>query len=675
MGNQSGDVIGIKVDNPMILLDRAYYQAPIRDSLGTTENEILGELTRNHGHALEGTQRAAWLEQCRHLQGILKSSDDGHIFFEFSIPRMGRRVDVVLLLGGVVIVIEYKVGATTYYSEDINQAIDYALDLKNFHSGCHDLPIVPILVATEAPDRLLKLIWNKGDAVADIVLANRSTLQDILKRVTEKPRKGIRASSWLAKSYKPTPTIVEAATALYQGHNVQEISRSDGGAINLSKTAKAISIAIDTAKAQDKKVICFVTGVPGSGKTLAGLNLATERMKVDESEHAVFLSGNGPLVKVLREALARDQYDNAKLEGKTLLKTAASRKVEAFIQNIHHFRDENLRSDEPPIERVAVFDEAQRAWTQAKLASFMKEKRQIQSFGMTEPEFLLSVMDRHHGWSAIVCLIGNGQEINTGEAGLAEWFRALSGPYQHWNVECSDQLGLMDSTLDADLGGLIETVPHKISHDLHLSVSVRSFRSESVAAFVKAIIDGHADLAKQHHQSLKNYPIVLTRELNIARKWLRNRARGTERYGLVASSNSLRLRPFGIHMKSKINETAWFLNTKEDVRSSYALEEAGSEFEIQGLELDWVGVCWDANFRYSGDGWNLHNFRGTNWVNIKDAHSRSYLANAYRVLLTRARQGMVVFIPRGSEIDATCDPDFYDGTFDFLKKCGIPELE
>ncbi len=396
---------------------------------------------------------------------------------------MGKRVDAVLLSDGIIFVLEYKVGSTSYGAAGIDQVLDYSLDLKNFHSASHDRPIVPVLVATEAPSVIREVTWFPDD-VAEPLVANSRTLAAVLRSFSGDHRSPIDPADWCAGAYKPTPTIVEAARALYQGHSVQEISRSDAGAINLSLTNQAISEAIEVAKREQRKIICFVTGVPGSGKTLAGLNLATERMRVDEEEHAVFLSGNGPLVEVLREGLARDEVARAKAEGRRLTKREAQMKVRAFIQNIHHFRDDNLGSESPPVEKVVVFDEAQRAWNQKQTARFMREKRQQIGFDMSEPEFLLSVMDRHEDWCVVVCLVGGGQEINTGEAGLAEWFQALENSFSDWRVYHSDQIDGPEYMNGTQSPARLRGVESTVKSALHLGVSVRSFRAEHVSRFV-----------------------------------------------------------------------------------------------------------------------------------------------------------------------------------------------
>jgi hypothetical protein len=473
----------------------------------------------------------------------------------------------------------------------------------------------------------------------------------------------IDAQEWERGRYRPTPTIIEAAQALYRGHSVDEISRSEAGAENLTLTAEYIFRVIESAKSQGHKAICFVTGVPGSGKTLAGLNLATARQRAHGDEHAVFLSGNGPLVAVLREALAADAVEQARERGEPTSKTLEERRTSAFVQNIHHFRDEALATTYAPVERVAIFDEAQRAWDAVQTCKFMQQKRGQHDFGMSEPEFLLSVMDRHPDWCTIVCLVGGGQEINTGEAGIGEWLNALKDRFAHWRLHVSEKL-------DVPAG-----IPNlKRTKLLHLATSLRSFRAERVSDFVGGIIDGTASAARALIPDLASYPIFVTRDLDSARAWLRSMRRGNERAGLLASSNALRLKPHGVFIKSGIEPQKWFLSPPEDVRSSDALEDAASEFEVQGLELDWACVCWDANLIRSTDCWRVRQFRGSSWQDVADSDRRRYVANAYRVLLTRARQGMVIFVPPGDPKDPTRVPEVYDDVYAYLTACGIASL-
>ncbi len=669
-------------------MELAYYQNNIFEFINDSQKEIFGRLASNHQFALDIMQKNAWIEQIVNLKEQLKDIQEGEIFFEFLIPRMGKRVDVLLLIKGVILVLEYKVGANAHERHALDQALDYALDLKNFHKGSHYKHIVPILVSTKAPEHLNSITWFK-DNIASPILSNGDDLIDVIMKVlaevpipenhikygfSDNEQERLDAKAWVGSGYKPTPTIVEAAQALYQGHSVEEISRSDAGAKNLTHTSDSISAIIDHSKKHNKKSICFVTGVPGAGKTLAGLNICTRKIDESKEEHAVFLSGNGPLVTVLREALARDEVVRAKMHGGSITKREAMQKVSAFIQNIHHFRDDGLVSENAPPEHVVVFDEAQRAWNQAQAEKFMVSKKGMSEFHMSEPEFLISLMDRRKDWCTIICLVGGGQEINIGEAGLIEWFNSLQKRFMHWDVYHSGQLGNKDYNWGKNLGSMLSVLNATEKKALHLSVSIRSFRAEKLSDFIGSVIDGNAEQARNIYPFLSNYPIALTRDISEARCWLKRHARGTERFGLVASSGAIRLKPEGIMIKTKLDPATWFLNGKEDVRSSYYLEDVATEFDIQGLELDWAGVCWDADLRWENSSWGLYDFKGTKWQNVNDNYRRVYLANAYRVLLTRARQGMIIFIPHGNENDNTRPSKFYDGTYEFLLSCGIKGL-
>ncbi len=656
-------------------MNRSYYHNSIDKFLGEDANSIFGQLAKNHQHDLEDQQKNAWLKQIDFLKSWLKDIR-GNLYFEFSIPRMGKRVDNILISNNFIFVIEFKIGDNHYTKEAQYQTIDYCLDLLNFHEGSHDKTIIPILVVTKAPNVTNDI--EQAIQLNNCILCNADNFESTLKNIlrTQTAKQNINVFDWENSTYKPTPTIIEAAQALYKGHNVQEISRSDSGAINLSRTAKAINKIIETAKAQKQKSICFLTGVPGAGKTLAGLNIANERLKADESEHSVFLSGNGPLVDVLREALTRDSVATAKENGEKLKRTDAEREAKAFIQNIHHFRDDNLKTEKPPIEKVVVFDEAQRAWQKEQVSKFMKTKKGIDDFEMSEPEYLISVMNRHEDWCTIVCLIGGGQEINTGEAGVSEWIESLKQKYSDWNVYYSDKILSEKSTYlkDEILLNWLQANGNKET-DLHLAVSVRSFRSEKVALLIQNILENESHKAKDIFNSIKNnYPIFLTRNLNNAKKWLRENAKGTERIGVVASSGGRRLRAEGIDVKNEIEPANWFLNGNDDVRSSYYLEDIATEFDIQGLEIDFTCVAWDINLYHNGAEWNYQNFKGSKWQNINQDSAKTYLINSYRVLLTRARQGMIIYIPNVDNSDATRPKEYYDNTYEYLKKCGLTTI-
>lgn len=650
---------------------RAYYANTIVGFLAADSPTILGYLSQYHNHQLEQLQKIAWLQEIELLKLQLSSISDGTIFLEFAIPRMGKRADCVLLIGSTVFVVEFKIGGVSSEAAAIEQVHDYALDLKNFHQGSHSLDIVPILIVTDSVKENSNFTFA-NDGVANPVMLNKSSLGRFVQTASSAvPRVGPSPQAWARSSYQPTPTIIQAAQALYEGHEVREITRSDASAKHLESTIDRIDSVIANAKQRGSKAICFITGVPGAGKTLAGLNIASLRARNHADENAVFLSGNGPLVDVLREALARDKAarcDSSKSE--------ALREVRTFVQNIHHFRDEYFKNLNSPFEKVVIFDEAQRAWSKEQASKFMAAKWGASSFSMSEPDFLISVMDRHKDWCCIICLIGGGQEINTGEAGLYEWLSTLANKYQGWEVHCSDLLADRHYTVDSQARELLEgskVVRHK---ELHLSVSVRSFRVEKLSSFVALVLDGNASAAAVTFQEIRErYPIVRTRDLAFARAWLRSKARGSERFGLVASSGAIRLRPVGVHIKAEVDPKCWFLNDRWDVRSSYYLEEVATEFTVQGLELDWVGVCWDADLRFADGTWSHHAFRGTRWQVVNSAERQRYLINSYRVLLTRARQGMVIFVPEGDDSDPTRPTSFYDATYEFLARCGIPEIE
>ena len=635
-------------------------------------DKILGQLIRNHDFAAENLQRNAWIKQIEILKAALPTFKYGQIYFEFSIPRMGKRVDNILIIDDFIFVVEFKVGDTEYQKHAIEQTVDYCLDLQNFHEGSHHEKIVPILISTKAPD--FENSFEINDNLFEPLKGNQNNIAKIISQTLSlSDGTKINPTQWENSIYKPTPTIIEASQALYRGHSVSEISRSDAGAINLSKTTECINRIIEKSKETNSKSICFLTGVPGAGKTLAGLNIANERRKAHEDENAVFLSGNGPLVYVLREALVRDEVQQAKENGEKLTKKKSAIKANAFIQNIHHFRDDNLISNKAPDEKVVVFDEAQRAWTKEKATSFMKSKGK--DFDMSEPEFLIDVMNRHENYCTIICLVGGGQEINTGEAGLSEWVIALKNHYPNWDIYYSNLITadndyLNDETLKDWLkeNGNAET-------ELHLSVSVRSFRSEKISSFVHAVIDGNAIQARDIlHEIDKLFPIRLTRDFNIAKEWLRKNKKGTERIGLVGSSGGRRLRPLGIDVKNEITAEDWFLNDASDVRSSHYLELVATEFDIQGLEIDYVCLGWDINFYFNNNEWNYQSFEGTKWKAINSEIDKSYLRNAYRVLMTRARQGLIIFIPQGDNLDPSRPTELYDNTYKFLSSCGIQTI-
>ncbi|MBC7520178.1 MAG: DUF2075 domain-containing protein [Sandarakinorhabdus sp.] len=659
-------------------MGRAYFDASGAGFAAAQPMAIFGALAAALNFPVEAAQKHAWLVEITQLQALGAALPEAHIFLEFAIPRMGRRADAIVVVGGLIFVLEYKVGEREFSRHGVEQVHGYALDLKNFHVTSHDKSIIPLLIATEAPPQQIGFgFWAPDHVHAPVRLAPGDVLLTIRRMMAAGDAPSFDAIAWAAGSYRPTPSIIEAAEALYRGHDVAEISRSEAGAENLTRTAAAIEAVVAEMKATSQKAICFVTGVPGAGKTLAGLNIACGRMRRDIGEDATFLSGNGPLVDVLREALKRDVRARKGQPVPGDARHLAERSPDKFVQNVHHFRDEYLVPTEVPSEHVVVFDEAQRAWNQAMTADFMRKKRGQTGFDQSEPAFLLSVMDRHPDWCVVVCLIGEGQEINRGEAGIAEWVRALQAALPHWQIHLPPHLLADGSMLDAGLRWHLGLRVQAPDPALHLAVSVRSFRAETVSAHVAALLGNDAAAAVATRPKSSSFPILRTRNLAAARAWLREKRRAGERAGMLASSNALRLKPEGIFVKADIDVCNWFLNATDDIRSSNALEDAGTEFAVQGLELDWTCVAWDLNLRRS-PAWEAREFRGTRWQAIHgeaDVLGRAdYVRNAYRVLLTRARQGMVIFVPRGDLADVTRPPAEYDAIDAWLGECGIPEL-
>jgi len=691
-------------------MPRYFYYSDIQSFLKEDIDQIFGKLSRNDEYDTAATQKTAWEQEIIIMKQVLETykNEAGWIIFEYTIPRIGKRVDVVLLLRERVFDIEFKAGEEEIKHADVDQVLDYALDLKNFHQGSADRMIVPILVPTENDKISTKcMLSHYDDGVYEPMIANANSLGTVIKKVLEQqiPHQNyqVALADWVKSRYAPTPTIVEAASALYTKHTVADITRREAGDEQLDRTTKYVMDVISETKKNKSKSICFVTGVPGAGKTLVGLNVAIQQSDHDtegKRDLAVYLSGNGPLVAVLTEALARDKQKQELAKGNKLTLTNARREVAQFIQIIHRYRDQMLGKIKTPIrdgkleidpekelrdkhagyaevENIAIFDEAQRSWDMEHLAGWLKRKKGVNDFPMSEGEFLIWSLDQREDWAVIVCLVGGGQEINTGEAGIGEWVRAMKETFPDWKVYISNQL-----TEKEYAEGQVEEMlsEHKnvvFSDDLHLAVSMRSFRAENLSHMVHYLLEGDAKKVTEIYQEIKDrYPIVITRNLDTAKAWLKKKARGSrERYGLLASSKGYRLKPLAIDVRCKPNTVHWFLDDINDVRSSLFLEDAASEFDVQGLELDWTCLVWDGDFRYTNKGWDYYEFNGgTRWNQIKKQERRAYQLNAYRVLLTRARQGMVICVPEGDPEDHTRLPKFYDGTYQYLKSMGFEEI-
>ncbi|MCQ2534303.1 MAG: DUF2075 domain-containing protein [Clostridia bacterium] len=709
--------------NPRCLLD-----CDISTFVHKDKETIFGLLCEEyHGDALT-TTRDAWLKEIEIMQSVLLPYEvsDGHVIFEYDIPRLGKRIDVVLLLNGIVFCLEFKVGETRIIENDIDQVLDYALDLKNFHKLSCDCIIAPILIATRYKGCSTKIQESLyDDRIINPLVSGEAELADLISLVINSfPNEPAIDKNWIISPYAPTPTIIEAARTLYESHSVEDITRHEADEATTDKTISYILDVIKKSKTNGEKSICFVTGVPGAGKTLVGLDVAVKQTYQDSDEPsldegAVYLSGNGPLVAVLNEALAKDNFEKCKARGESKKITDSRREVSKFIQIIHRYRDNMLAKIKNPVENgvleidpekaikiqaagygevehVAIFDEAQRSWTHKRLADYLKRggtygnKLKVPNFPMSEASFLIWSLDQREDWATIVCLVGGGQEINTGEAGISEWIESLNETFTHWKVYISPKLTEAEYA-EGKVNELLKKNNNvTYSVDLHLGVSLRSYRAEKLSAFVHSLLDVNDNAASIYADIKDKYPIVLTRDMEKAKRWLHSKVRGTERTGVLITKESARYKPLGIHVlpSDDANAIHWFLEDKSDTRSSNYLEDAATEIQVQGLELDYACLLWDADMRYENGSWHFYRFNGqTKWREIEATTENNqerikYMLNAYRVLLTRARSGMVICIPEGNPHkttsgfweDSTRLPKFYEGTYQYLKSLGLEEI-
>ncbi len=676
----------------------AYFRSTVREFLERDSDQIIGELTRRAG-ASHATLLAATVVSWERTISVLKRSlstivgekaiaGEWGLLLEYEIPRRDRRIDVVLLTGEAVIVLEFKTGDSGDLAAARRQAEHYSLDLRDFHRESRGRAIVPVVVMSAGPPFASGDDLMEADPVKAVLSANDETLHLALEHVTQLYRSDDRAGmidvcTWDQSPYGPVPSIVEAAQMLYSKQSVREISHAHADAHNLTKTSDLLVRAVVEAQTEGHKIICFVTGVPGAGKTLAGLNAVhSPELMRDGRPAGAFLSGNGPLVKVISEALARDHHART---GESM--DHSRRRIRTFIQSVHSFLKEYRPAGKLPPERVIVFDEAQRAWDSTKVRKELLQRataseRDALADVPSEPMLMLSIMDRLPDWGVLIALVGGGQEIHDGEAGLAEWGRALRERFAHWQVWASTEAleggaSVAGNRLFVDRGPG-EIVARK-DDVLHLAVCVRSYRAESVAAWVNAVVGADAGAANSISSKVTEFPIVLTRNLASAREWLRKSARGFRRCGLLASSGALRLRAHGLEVSSGFRGgfsfEDWFLAPPEDIRSSSVLEVALTEFECQGLELDWCGLCWGDDFTWSDAGWDFRRLTGSKWQQVQKSVSQEFLRNKYRVLLTRAREGMVIWVPRGDSGDPTRDPVRLDSTAEYLRRCGVGFLD
>ena len=580
----------------------------------------------------------------------------------------------------MILVIEFKMGAQDFDSTSRWQVTSYARDLRDFHAESHGRSIVPVLCATDAQTGSTDLgeLTHEAGEVGTLVKTNGANLGSGLMRIEKEYDRNLSQpivpNQWLNSPYRPTPTIIEAATLLYESHDVRELSHRH--AHNLDQTTDLLLREMEEAKGYGRRTICFVTGIPGAGKTLTGLNVVHSKGVQDSSGlSGIFLSGNGPLVKIVREAIVRSRTSMGRK------RVDCQHEASTFIQNVHNFLRYYLedRPEEAPHENVVVFDEAQRAWDNAQV----KRKRGRDD---SEASLLLDVMERLPDWAVIVALVGGGQEIYLGEAGLEEWGRALQKREGRWRVVASPEVLLGGESVAGHKlfnGPVPDNVSFVQEPLAHLDVVVRNHRAQRWTEWVNDLLSSRLDSARRHLPAMEDFPCFATRDLTLLRAWLRmhHHLDPEDRIGLVATSLDLRLRADGIERSSAFRSSfpfeKWFLESSEDVRSSYSLEVAASEFECQGLELDWVGLCWGLDLTPSkrGDTWVYRKFRGARWQNVQQEAEKYFTLNRYRVLLTRARKGMVIWVPQGDSNDPTRDPELFDSVYDALLKAGVPELD
>ena len=651
---------------------KAYYCNSIPGFINENSESIIGQLVR-HSFELNKEQSDAWNNQISELQARLeKSGTEGDIIFEYDIIRLGKRIDVILLIKHMVFSLEFKNGKKAFEAQDARQAEDYAIDIKNFHKESEDLYVCPILVATDAkpynkfqptdyyPDKQIKL--------------QRENIETLIPKVNELTDKYgddivINFDKWFNSPYYPTPTIISAAIEAYSTHDISEIARSEAGQDNIDKCEEKINKIIDYAKENNKKCICFVTGVPGAGKTLVGLDVVAKNLKEGHKNLSVYLSGNGPLVEVLREALKRSVKEKKKFNRET--ETA----INALIQSSFAFKKDNVSHLNPTPENILIFDEAQRVWNKEKM---IRKHSDNPNMSVSEPHLLYSIMDRHKDWAVMICLVGLGQDIYDGEVGINEWFNCGINEFKDWELYYSSDIfkQLEDKNINKNM--ILSCERCHIVDELHLKTSIRSFRADKQCQFVDNLLDNNPTKTKEIYNIIsEKYPIYLTRNIEKAKSWVREQVRGTQRCGVLACSSAQRLKPEGIYVPTDIDVKNWFLAPSDDLRSSNMLEIVASEFKVQGLEIDWAIVCWDADLRRNKNDWDYYSFKGTKWNKRNKEEQKRYLLNSYRVLLTRARQGMVIFIPKGvnEDDDPTRNHEYYDAIYDYLLSCGIKELE
>ena len=607
---------------------RSYYSESFQKFVEENVESILGKLLQNDPYSTLITQKNAWKTQIDILQNKLSNLQIDRILFEYTIPRMGRRVDNIIFYKGVVYLLEFKVGEDSYKNGDLKQVEGYALDLKYFQGGSRNCKLVPILVCTNASDMKNTVVVK--DDICEPLKSNGDNLEQIILQVSKEfDEPELDSNSWEQSLYNPTPTIIEASQALYADHKVEEITRNDREGEAFINASKSIEKIISDSKKESKKSLVFLTGIPGSGKTLVGLDVASKFQNVEENQHSVYVCGTSALIHVIQEALVRDKYSRLKGTDAEDTKESIRKEVEVLFQIILHYRKSVITEDSPAREKIVVFDEAQRMWDQheadknIRLMDLPPKKK-------SEPDLLIEHMDKSHDWAVILCLLGGGQEINKGEDGLVEWLKSIKNNFPHWYVYAAPEIKTKEY-LGNDLSHILQ-IPHKqFLEELHLRTSTRSFKAENFSKLINHLLEKEISQAKEivnefnEKDETKKYHLLMTRNFEIAKNWVRKQTRGNERCGLFTTALSHRLWPEGIVKRGQreFNELGWWLDDENYIDSSFSLEIPCTEFFAQGLELDWSIFAWDACLRPNNIDWDYMRFRRSRWDKINDEKNKN----------------------------------------------------
>lgn len=669
-------------------LGRTYYESSIEDFISCDCSEGIVEfLTGSDEHTNPRElqlQKSAWSNQIKLLRKYLKDKK-GYIIFEYILSRLNMRIDVVLLMDGVVYSLEYKNNEVDFYDDAIDQASGYGYALKNFYEVNRNKYVVPMLIATKAPDEKCSYSSDLGiDGLFSLFKANPNKMEQYIDLIRSKYGSDEIYTeedfhNWIDSPFKPNPTIIQSARSIYMNNQIDEFFKFDAGEENLKITEDTVENIIKDAKANKKKIICFVSGVPGAGKTLVGLDLAGKTRASDDNDlpSTVFFSGNGPLINVLTEALGRDAYKNFPNRYKS--KNQAVNDVKVFIQDLHAFKQDMISTRKHIIdENVLIFDEAQRVWDEKQLEEWLKKKGADKSYyGLSEADLLLSAL-KEKEWGVIVALVGLGQDIYNGENGISVWFKSLLEKNKEWEIKLS--MDIFDQTadnIDSYITSIMNSSRTENCPGLYLRTSIRTPRAKNLSEFSEALLNNDPINARKALAKFDNYPICITRDLGRAMNFVSSNRLRRERCGKLCSSNSKIIGRVS-HCFDNINQwhfANWMLD-ESGGDSSNSLIYAASEFNIQGLEIDWALLAWDMDMYYSNGKWHEQRMLTPKRFVESTEIQKKHILNSYRVLLTRARKGMIIYIPRSGDYeDKYGVSQYYDSTYNYLKSCGIKDID